>query len=117
MAIYYRVQLVKRGPYVPLKLWYSEPIDPLTGQRLERPAMWRAVRNGREVPIWDVIIEFDGQRFRNPPAVYGDPITKEEYEYYDSLNKWAREHAPDTPEAKPRDPIDLNRLPPIFKKG
>ncbi len=105
VTLYFRTQLVKGGAYVPLKIWFAAPIDPLDGSRLDRPATWRAVRNDHEVPIWEVILEF-ATPYTDPPFVQGEPITKDEYEYLNERNKWAREHDHDDPAARPRDAID-----------
>lgn len=50
-------------------IWHGPPIDPETGEELDRSPRWQALRDGTEVPIDDVW-----------PLVRGREITQEEYE-------------------------------------
>ena len=42
----------------------------------------------------------------------GEEIDEHEYLYRRAVAVWARQHAPDSPEANPRQPINFNTLPP-----
>ena len=109
---YYVTHLVKGGAKVPLMLWFGPSKDPETGEDLDRSPVWHAVRNGHEVPIDDVVFEYDPRT--GEPVIVADTIDEREYLYLDELNAHARAHNHDAPEARPRDPIDLNALPPLF---
>jgi hypothetical protein len=109
---YYAVRLVKNGPRVPLKIACISAQDPETGEDLDRSPVWRAWRNGDEVDIFHAIIDFDGLTML--PVVKGETIDEREYEHLLRLKQWAEKHAPDAPEANPRRPIDLGRMPSLF---
>lgn len=38
------------------------------------------------------------------------PISESEYNYLVATSKWAAKHAPDEPEANPREKIDMNKV-------
>lgn len=100
----YKTQLVKRGPWVPVRIWRGFPIDPETGETREAGGwLWRALVNGEPTSIWRVW-----------PYCGRNRISTEEYWYLLDLNTWARKYAPYAPEANPRQPVDLNRQPPLF---
>lgn len=102
---YYRVQLAKGSAFSGVKIWKDFPIDPVTGELLtERSYMWRAELNGEGVPIAEVMIEMDG--ITDMPVVKGTYVDEVEYIRLSSTVKWAQQHAPDAPEAKPREKID-----------
>lgn len=102
-AGFYRGRLVKGGPWVPIRIWFGAPLDPLTGEELDRSHRWQAERNGEFVEV-DAVW----------PFCAADAINEAEYRYLLATNQWAAEHAPDAPEAAPRQKIDLNRLPTLF---
>lgn len=99
---FYRVKLVKNGPWCSARLWYGVPADPLTGEPLDRSPRWQALRAGNECALNDLW-----------PWCHGNEIDKAEYNYLLSVEKWAV-NAPDAPEHDPRKAIDLNKLQPIF---
>lgn len=109
---YFRLRLVKGGPLAGVKIWRGHPVDPVTGETLtERPALWRAAVNGTDEPIEQVAPWFQdgiGDEMR------GTEITEKDYRFYAADHAWAKEHAPDDPAAKPREKVDLNRLPTLF---
>lgn len=113
----YKVQLVKNGPQIPLRIWFGHPVDPVTGETLtERPAIWRAIMNGRELPIERACIELMPDSWSPGgvnPVVKGEQITQADYDHYVRLNRWAIDHAPNEPEATPREAIDMNKMKPI----
>ena len=45
----YRTRLVKDGPPVALLLWFGAPVDPLTGEPMDRAPAWFATINGKQI--------------------------------------------------------------------
>ena len=44
----------------------------------------------------------------------GNPITKAEYQFRLDDHEWTKKYAPSAPEADPRRPVDLDKIPPAF---
>lgn len=110
---YYAVKLVKNGPRVPVTVWFGNPLDPVTGEEMERAHRWCATRAGKFYDdIYAVIVEFDG--LTGQPIVKGERITKAEHDHLLSVIRWAEKHDPSAPEASLRKPIDLHAQAPIF---
>lgn len=99
----YKMRLVKGGPWCPVRLWRGFGADPVTGEILERCWMWRAEINGRENDI-----------DRAWPWCAGHRIPQSEYDYLLAVHGHAAKYAPHLPEARPREKIDLHRLPPVW---
>lgn len=106
---YYAVTLVNKGPRCPLMIWYGPPLDPLTSEVLDRSPRWNVKLNGDFV---------DGAHFAmlvgDVAYVKGEPIDRDEYDHLLSVRNWALEHSPESPEAAPREAINLNKLRTIF---
>lgn len=102
-AGYYWRRFIRNGPLIGCHIWYGPPHDPLTGELLDRSHRWQATTNGIESDPLDTWI-----------SCASHPITEAEYRYLIGLSKWAKDHAPDAPEAKPREKIDLNKMEPLF---
>ena len=47
-AGYYRSRQVRRGAWTAVRIWYGPPLDPITGEELDRAPRWQATRWGRE---------------------------------------------------------------------
>lgn len=107
---FYRIRQVKNGPLCGLKVWYGKPLDPVTGEELDRGERWQVVVNSEFVDPAKFIIEFDAA---GQPIINGEPCDEREYHHLARLHKWAVDHDPMAPEAAPRSPIDLNKLAPI----
>lgn len=107
VAGFYRTKLVKGGPWVPVRIWYGPPLDPETGEELDRSPRWQALVNGEEV---------DGPNEVEWVWVWcsNKGITEAEYRYMLAKKEHAEKFAPELPEASPREKIDLNKLPPLF---
>jgi hypothetical protein len=88
---------------VPIRIWLGAPLDPLTGEELDRSPRWQAERNGHQVDV-DAVW----------PFCSADHIDEAEYRYMLATHEWAVENAPNSPEASPRTKIDLNKQPPLF---
>lgn len=99
---FYRTRLVRGGPWVPVAIDHGPSCDPVTGEILDRPWLWRMRVGADELPA-----------FPDPGAAgildrwpYLEPITEAEYRYLAACIDWAARHAPSAPEASPRQRID-----------
>lgn len=95
IAGYYGIILVKNGPVVGARIWYGNPLDPVTHEELDRSPRWMALRNGHECDYTDLW-----------PWCAGKGITKAEYDHLLAVQAWAVEHAPTDPAANPRVAVD-----------
>lgn len=94
---FYRFKLVSGGVWGGVEIRYGAPLDPITGEELDRCWRWMAFFEG-ELVDWD----------RVWPQCAGDPITEDEYRRYCARAKWAQENAPDSAYAdrrKRHDPL------------
>lgn len=99
-AGYFRLRLVAGGPKVGVRLFYGPPLDPVTGEELDRSWRWQAECNGKPIDIDRVW-----------PTAGRDPIDAAEYAYLCDLARWAERNAPDAPAAQPHRKIDLLSAP------
>jgi hypothetical protein len=94
----FRCRLVRRGPWVPAAirheagLWWAE----LNGERLEAAA--DPAHAPKVFEIW----------------LSGHVIDRAEYEHMQRVRGFAERYAPAHPGAKPREPIVLAQLPPVY---
>lgn len=102
-AGYYRHRMVKGGHPVGVEIFHGPPFDPVTGEELDRSHRWQARVNGQLVELDTVW-----------PRCGGEPITEAEYRYLTDLAAWARENAPASPQANPRQRVDLLTAPMPF---
>lgn len=100
---FYRMRMRANSHYVGVRIWFGQPLDPVTGERLDRSLRWQAEVNGR-------YMELD----RVWPACATDPIEQAEYEHLKGLQDWASDHAPQSALADPRRPLDLLTAPLVF---
>jgi len=105
LAGFYKMKLVKGGPWVTVEIWYGPPHDPVTGDVLDRSWRWQARVDGGEAE--------DPLR-RAWPYCSGQPITRTEFDYLRDVACWAKDYAPSQPEASPRQKIDLHKMPTLF---
>ena len=100
---FYRTKLVKGGPWVPVRIWTED------GDRCEETG---------ELLSDQIIRCRVGGQDSDPFAVWtycaGSPITEAEYDFMLANAEWCRDHAPEEPEANPRQAVDIDDLPPIF---
>lgn len=108
-AGFFKRRFVRGGPWVPVRLWFGAPNDPVTGEELERGHRWQAEVRGELVTDETLVLEAW-------IACAGNPITEAEYD--DMLNKIEHAETRDQrlPEYKPDQKVDLNKLPPIFQR-
>ena len=99
----WRVRLVKKGPFVPVKIW-DEAERGEDGDLLEDEKLVCVINGERQDPtVW-------AERLN----LYGQPIDEAEFQHLSNVSAWAKEWAPDAPEATPEQPIDHLRSKPIF---
>lgn len=95
---FFRVRLVKGGPWVPARILRPCPIDPTCGYPLDRsPRDLVAEVDGRPVPLDRVWL-------------FGTEIDWPEWARLSSITD-AERHVPDSPLANPTQRIDLMRAP------
>lgn len=97
-AGFYRVRLSSGSVRVGVRLHYSPPLDPVTGEVLDRSWRWQAEVNGHPYDDFD----------RVWPMCAAEPITEIDYQRYCQRQGWARENAPRSSYAEPgrrRDPL------------
>lgn len=68
-----RVHGVAQG----IRIWFGAPLDPVTGDELDRGPRWQAERNGEPVDLEHVW-----------PRCAADKITADEYAYLTQLARW-----------------------------
>ncbi len=91
VAGYYRFRLHSSGVRGGVQIWHGPPLDPVTGEALDRSWRWQARFNGEP-------IDFD----RVWPACTAEPISKRDYLHYCERTEWARQNAPDSAYADSR---------------
>lgn len=97
---YYRGYLARGGHPVGIHIWYGAPLDPLTGEEMDRGWRWQATANGALIDLERVWPRFADNRIDQP-----------EHDHLCCVQRWAETHAPDSPQANPTRPIDLMRAP------
>lgn len=98
VAGYYRMKLRSRGVYGVVRIWHGPPLDPVTGEELDRSWRWQAAFNGEAIPFE-----------RAWPVCAKEPATEQDYRLAIKRQDWAREHAPQSAYADARaahDPLD-----------
>jgi hypothetical protein len=97
----FKLRLVRRGPWLPARIWWCdhEPGEPDN-----------LLDTG---PI--LVAEIAGQA-ADPLEVWehGQRIEQVEYNHRLKVVVWATMHAPQEPEAKPNERVDLRKHPPLF---
>ena len=107
---FFRMRMVKGGVYVPARIFLPCPM--VVGDwtscdahpddwcmPMDRSRWLKGEINLRPADLWRV-------------WGFGQPIPIEEFEFMVEVVRWAKVHAPESPEAKPWRPIDLRALPP-----
>jgi hypothetical protein len=103
----YRIKRVKGGVWTPVLIW--RPCLCTIGQDEHE---WTPACD-RYPPLRALI---DGWEDADPLKVwnYCRPIDRAEYEFLCADHSWARSNDPDSPQANPKQPVNLGKLPPIF---
>lgn len=102
-AGYYRMRLRSGGAFVGVRIWFGAPLDPVTGEEMDRSHRFQALING-------TYAEMD----RVWPRCAGDPITEAEYRHLCATQQWAQQHAPDSALAEPTRKFDPLNSPLLF---
>ncbi len=90
VAGFYKTKLSKGGHPVGVRIWFGPPLDPVTGEEMDRSHRWQAHANGRAIDL-DRVWPFCGRH----------QIDEREYRYLAELQTWAERNAPDSPQANP----------------
>ena len=89
---------------MPVRVWFGPPLDPVTGEELDRTWRWQVMEAGQ-------LVEEIEQIARIWPKVMRAPTTKQEYEYRLARIEWARENDPSDPFGAVYGKIDLRTAP------
>lgn len=103
VAGFYRFRMRSGGALCGVRIWHGAPLDPVTGEELDRSPRWQALVNDDPVEIERVW-----------PRCAADPITDAEYRHYCRTQTWAQQHAPDSALADPRRKADPLTTPLLF---
>lgn len=99
---FYKTKMNGKGPDVPVGLfWIEGEIE--DGEKVSDDYMECNI-NGDRHRDWLKILDLSTRLV---------PISRADYDFLVDLNSWARDHAPSTPEANPRRPVDLHKLRPV----
>ena len=90
-AGFFRFRLSGKSVAVGVEIRFGPPLDPITGEELDRSWRWLAFVNGEAFGDFDRIW----------PACVSEPITEAEYRTYCARQDWARTHAPESSYAEP----------------
>ena len=98
--------------WVPVRFWFGSPI--IDGEEQDRSQRWCVEVDGRTCRFdKDLGHRVPLDALERWPWVAGNPISEKEYRFMLKRAAWAREHAPEHPAARPHEPIDLRKLPPL----
>jgi hypothetical protein len=100
---HYRMRLRSGGVFVGIRIWHGPPLDPVTGEELDRSHRWQAVANDRPIDLERVW-----------PRCAADSIDEREYRYLTGLQEWGVKHAPDSPQANPHRKVNPLTAPTPF---
>lgn len=103
VAGHYRMRLRSGGVFVGIRIWYGAPLDPVTGEELDRSPRWQATANGKPIDL-----------DRAWPRCADSPITEDEHDYLAALQAWGQQHAPNSPHANPTQRINPLTAPTPF---
>lgn len=106
----YAVKLRKGGVEVAARIAFEPTRDPDSDELLDRSPHWSATINGETDP--DPSPEPSDRVWR--VYEFGRRIDEAEYRFLLADRMWAREHAPNLPEASPRQKIDHLTVEPPF---
>lgn len=92
VAGFYKVKFGKDAVRHAVRLVYGPPLDPITGEEMDRSWRWMAFVDDGTLANFDDVW----------PRCARDPITEQEFRRCEARTKWARQHAPDSAYADPR---------------
>jgi hypothetical protein len=88
IAGFYRFRMRSGGALCGVRIWHGAPLDPVTGEELDRSHRWQAQVNDDPVLLERVW-----------PKCAADAVDEAEYQYLCAVQAWAKENAPDSPQA------------------
>lgn len=97
---WFKRKLVHGGPFVPAKIWMESPVE--DGELVDDEYL-RCEVNGVECDVLDAW-----------PRLWNSAITEAEFRYLEATRKWAEQHAPFDPAARPRERLDPLETPVRF---
>lgn len=104
IAGYYRMRMRSGGVRGGVRIWFGQPLDPVTLEPLDRSLRWNATFNGQPCDLERVW-----------PDCAREPLSEADYNLLLRRHEWAQENAPGSAYANPRrkyDPLDpSNPLP------
>lgn len=89
VAGFYRGKLRSGSIVGGIRIWFGAPLDPVTGEELDRSHRWQAEFDGEPV-------DFDAVW----PKCAGSPISERDYREFVGRREWARKNAPGSAYAK-----------------
>ncbi|MCW2248264.1 hypothetical protein M2352_003898 [Azospirillum fermentarium] len=101
---FFKIRLVRSGPWVPARIWNGPPHDPLTGDELDRS--WRL-----QVQVFDFAPAAEFSRICRV-WTHGVRIAERDYRYMRDRIAWLRANRPADPLVNPFRPVILDRLQP-----
>lgn len=107
-AGFYRVRLVRGGPWVAAEIKFEPPFDPETNEPLDRSFRHVAYFNGVRQDGLDAAEQL------HKLVLFGEPISEQEHQFMLATVDWAVAHSPEAPEANPLKRVRLDKLPPLF---
>lgn len=110
---FYRVRLVKRGPWVAAEIKLLDDVYTVTDAVFG--TTWTGTRAKLSADVDEALV--DGRAFSHPllrVVLFGEPIDAAEHAYLVARRAWATTHGTDQPEASALVPIDLDAMPPLF---
>ena len=109
---WYKLKLIRRGPWVPAIIWCPCPMAGPDDS--PDPADWGHATDPWRGPRW--LRARIGDAEADPLLVWerGYRIGRAEYEWRLQLSRWAKRHAPEQPEARARETVDLTQQPSLF---
>lgn len=103
VAGFYRFRMRSGAALCGVRIWHGAPLDPVTGEVLDRSHRWQAVVNEKPVLLERVW-----------PKCAADPVDRHEYEYLCTVQEWAVKNAPHSPQANLNHRINPLTAPPPF---
>lgn len=101
---FYRMRLRSGGAPAGIAIVYGPPLDPLTGEEMDRGWRFQCFVNGTYADDFD----------RYWPACAREEISADEYRHLCSVQRWAEQHAPGSGLDDPRRKIDPLSSPLVF---
>lgn len=104
VAGFYRHRLRSGSVIGGVRIWFGQPVDPVTQETMDRSWRWQAILDDGSVAEFDDIW----------PACAGSPITEQQYRDLVARREWAKQNAPDSAYAQPGkrfDPLRSKVLP------